>query len=89
MQVDHLASTRIGGDKDITKQLCDKIDEKVDAYVAGELKHAAEAMSLLWEVSKRDKYSASDSQGSSKVSLVLRPCYSSTNSHLWSAGSDR
>ena len=35
--------------------LCDKIDEKVDAYVAGNLKHAAEAISLLWEASKKDR----------------------------------
>ena len=57
MQINHLISVRIGGDEGITKKLCDQIDEKVDAYVAGDLKHAAGAMSLLWGASKKDKYS--------------------------------
>ncbi|KAF9778364.1 hypothetical protein BJ322DRAFT_495081 [Thelephora terrestris] len=52
MQINHLASVRFGGDGAVKKKLCDEIDEKVDAYVAGDLKHAAEAVSLLWEASK-------------------------------------
>ena len=32
-----------------------RLMKKVDAYAAGDLKHAADAMSLLWEVSKREK----------------------------------
>lgn len=55
MQINHLASARFGGEEGVTKKLCDKIDKKVDAYVAGDLKHATEAMSLLWEVSKKDR----------------------------------
>lgn len=52
MQVKHLASVRFGVDEEVTKNLCEKIDEKVDAYANGVLNHAAEAMSLLWEASK-------------------------------------
>ena len=54
-QINHLVSARFGGEEGATKNLCDKIDEKVDAYVAGDLKHATETMSLLWEVSKKDR----------------------------------
>ena len=55
MQINHLASARLGVNDEITKNLCDKIDEKVEAYAAGDLKHASDAMSLLWEVSKKGK----------------------------------
>lgn len=52
MQVNHLAFVRFGVDDEVTKNLCEKIDEKVDAYANGDLSHAAEAVSLLWEASK-------------------------------------
>lgn len=55
MQVNHLASVRFGVNEETTKNLCDKIDEKVEAYATGDLKHAADAMSLLWEVSKKGR----------------------------------
>jgi len=55
IQVNHLASVRFGADEGDTKNLCDKIDEKVDAYAGGNLGHAAEAVSLLWEASQKDK----------------------------------
>jgi hypothetical protein len=57
MQINHLASVRfVGGDK-VVKDLCDEIDEKVDAYASGDLKHAAGAISLLWEASKKSRQS--------------------------------
>ena len=55
IQVNHLASVRLGVDEGNTKKLCDKIDKKVDAYASGDLGHAAEAMSLLWEISQKDR----------------------------------
>lgn len=55
MQINHLASIRFGVNEELTKTLCDKIDEKVDAYAAGDLNHAGDAMSLLWDVSKKGK----------------------------------
>ena len=57
MQISHLRSVRFDGDEEVTKKLCDQIDEKVDAYVAGNLEHAAEGMSLLWEASTKGKSS--------------------------------
>ena len=42
-------------DEETTRNLCDKIDEKVDAYASGDLKHAVDTVSLLWEVSKKGK----------------------------------
>ena len=53
MQVDYLASVRFGVDDKTTKRLCEKIDKKIDAYASGDLEYAGEAMSLLWEVSRK------------------------------------
>ena len=65
MQINHLGSVRFDGDEEVTKKLCDQIDEKVDAYAAGDLEHAAEAMSLLWEASKKGKSSTPAPQSTS------------------------
>ena len=54
-QVNHLVSARFGVNEGTTKNLCDKIDEKVDAYASGDLKHAVDTVSLLWEVSRKGK----------------------------------
>jgi len=55
-QVDHLASVRFDRNEETTKNLCDKINEKVDAYANGDLRHATEVVSLLWEVSKKRRH---------------------------------
>jgi len=55
LQVNHLASVRFGADEGNAKNICNRIDKKVDAYASGNLSHAAEAMSLLWEVSQKDR----------------------------------
>ena len=65
MQINHLGSVRFDGVEEVTKKLCDQIDEKVDAYAAGDLEHTAEAMSLLWEASKKDKSSTPAPQSTS------------------------
>lgn len=65
MQIDHLAAVRFGGDEKATKNLCDRIDEKVDAYATGGLEHAAEAITLLWEASKKNKCSVPVPQSTS------------------------
>jgi len=77
IQVDHLASVRFGADEGNTKNLCDKIDEKVDAYASGNLGHAAEAVSLLWEVSQKDRHPgptarATNTSVRSTLSLLFR-----------------
>ena len=74
IQVDHLASVRFGGNEETAKKLCDKIDEKVDAYASGDLPHAAEAVSLLWEVSKKSRHIVPVPQGAN-TSVSLAPQY--------------
>lgn len=66
MQINHLVSIPMRSDKNLTKQLCDKVDEKVDVYAAADLEHAAEAVSLLWEVSNNDECQPPEPKGSSK-----------------------
>lgn len=56
MEVEHLARARFGVDEETTKRLCKEIDEKVGAYANGDLKYAAEVMSLLWEVSRKSEH---------------------------------
>lgn len=73
MLINHLASVRFGVNEELTKDLCDKIDEKVDAYAAGELKYAADAMSLLWEVSKKGKRPVSTATFQSAAAIVRSP----------------
>ena len=52
IQINHLASARFGVNEETTNNLCDAIDEKVDAYAMGDLKHAAEIVPLLWGAAK-------------------------------------
>ena len=47
-----------GRNEGTTKNLCDKIDGRVDAYANGDLRHAADAVALLWEVSKKRRHTA-------------------------------
>lgn len=56
IQVNHLASVRFGRNEETTRKLCDRIDEKVDVYANGDLRHAGDAVSLLWEVSKTRRH---------------------------------
>ena len=50
IQVNHLVSLWFGEDKECVEGLGERIDEKVDSYANGELDHAMEAMTLLWEL---------------------------------------
>ena len=52
MLVNYLASVLYGQNEDSAKDLCGKIDEKIESYANGDLDHAANAMALLWERSK-------------------------------------
>ena len=79
MQINHLASVRFDGGEEIKKMLCDKIDEMVDAYVAGNMKHAAEAISLLWEVSKKDPRTIPAPKTSSTSVCLFYCCHFTTN----------
>lgn len=53
-QVNYLASIWFRGDEEPAEGLGKRIDKKVDSYANGELDHAMEAMTLLWELSRED-----------------------------------
>ena len=57
MQARRLVSVVSGTDKESVRELCDRIDEKVDSYANGDLDHAVNAVTLLWKLSKGDKRS--------------------------------
>jgi hypothetical protein len=59
MQINHLASARFGVNEETSQNLCNEIDERVDAYAMGSLKHAAEIVSLLWKVANNSRRSTS------------------------------
>ena len=51
MQVTHLLSVWLAGGEE-SKALQMKLDEKIDNFAAGELEHAAEAISSIWDLSR-------------------------------------
>ena len=78
-QVDHLASVQFGVDDETMEKLC-KINEKIDAYASGDLKHAGEAVSLLWEVlEKRRDSPPVHSSSASLLSPHPRPTSPATS----------
>ena len=56
MHFNHLASTLYGKDEMFAKNLCCKIDEKIDCFANGDLDHAANVIALLWKLSKAGKH---------------------------------
>ena len=55
MQVNHLLSIWLSGGEEEAKELHKKLDEKIDSYAAGELEHAAEAVSSIWDLARKDE----------------------------------
>ena len=55
-------STWLSGGEE-SKVLHEKLDEKIDSYAAGELGHAAEAISSIWNLSRKNGALPSISQG--------------------------
>ena len=59
MQVIHLVSVWSSGSEEESETLHKKLDEMLDKYAAGELEHAAEAISSIWDLShKREALSS-------------------------------
>jgi len=54
MQVVHLVSVWLSGGEE-SKALHQKLDEKIDRYAAGELGHAAETVSSIWDLTRKKK----------------------------------
>ena len=45
-----------GREEKFAKDLCDKIDEKIDRYANGDLDHAVDVITLLWKLSKAGEH---------------------------------
>ena len=54
MQVVHLVSVWLSGGEE-SKALHQKLDEKIDSYAAGELGHAVETVSSIWDLAGKRK----------------------------------
>ena len=52
MLANHLASILSGANEDSAKDLCYKFDEKIESYANGDLDHALDTITLLWELAK-------------------------------------
>ena len=53
MEVIHLLSIWLSGSEEESKALHKKLDEKIDSYAAGELEHAEEAISSIWDLARK------------------------------------
>jgi len=45
-----------------------RVDEKIDSFYEGDLEHAAEALSTLWEIASKDGETTAPSSASPAVS---------------------
>lgn len=81
MFVNHLASVLSGANEDSAKDLCGRIDEKIDSYANGDLDHAVDAITLLWQLAKAGGPSPPVPVPSDEISEVspLIPLFSGTN----------
>ena len=83
VQVIHLLSVWSSGGEDESKALFKKLDEKLDSYAAGELEHAAEAISSIWGLARHNialpssfratpqgHQESSETRGSTRHSLI-------------------
>lgn len=53
--MNHLLGVWLSGNKEESKAVRKKLDEKIDSYAAGELEHAVDAISSIWEISISNK----------------------------------
>ena len=54
IQVKHLLSVWLSGIEEESNAVRKGLEEKIDGYAAGELKHAADAISCIWEISNKE-----------------------------------
>ena len=77
MQAEHLVSVIYSADKESAKNLCDRVDEKVESFANGNLDRAVDAITLLWKLSKEGRRSSSFSlaatKSASQPSLTTNP----------------
>jgi len=55
IQVTHLLSIWLSGSEEESKLLHKKLDETIDSYAAGELEHAADAISSIWGLARKNE----------------------------------
>ena len=54
MQVNHLLSTwSSGSETESSRTVREKLEQKIDSYAAGELDHAVDIISSIWEISRK------------------------------------
>ena len=71
MQANHLASILSRADEESAKDLCERINEKIDRYSNGELDHAMDAVSLLWKLSMAAEAPPAPEPDTGPVSLQI------------------
>lgn len=54
MQVNHLLNIWLSGSEKHSKAVREGLEQKIDDYAAGELDHAVDAMSSIWEISNEE-----------------------------------
>ena len=55
VQVHHLLSVLSSGSSEISKTIHKDLDERIESYTAGELKHARETIALIWKTSRKPR----------------------------------
>ena len=66
LYVDQLASAWI--EDSMTEEIRASVDRKIDSFIEGDLEHATETFSTLWEIAYKDGYTAAPSNASPAVS---------------------
>ena len=61
MQVKRLLDVWLSGNQEESRAVRKGLEEKIDSYAAGELEHAAETFSCMWEASTEEGPAFSDS----------------------------
>ena len=67
MQVIHLLSVWFSGGEEESKALHKRLDEKLDTYAAGQLEHAAEAITSVWDLARKNQALPSAPKGHKEV----------------------
>ena len=73
MQVIYLLSVWLSESEEGSGALHKKLDEKIDSYAAGELEHASETISAIWDMSRKNEASPPIPRGRRDSGLSIAP----------------
>jgi hypothetical protein len=73
LQVNHLRYVWSSGSSEESKTLHKNLDKKIDSYAAGELKHAAEAISSIWNLSRKKEAIPCITPADDKEECIMNP----------------